>query len=363
MTADIRPEPSGKADLDESKVDEFAQRLLGTFTEGMLTLMIDLAHQTGLLDALAAGGGTSSDLAARAGLQERYARECLGALVTGDIVDYDTTADTYALPPERAVCLTGAGSQNLAPISQVVTLLGKHVAGVAKVFRDGGGIPYSAYRPEFTTVMDGVSRGFFDGQLIDGLLPLTGDLPRLLTEGIRVADVGCGTGHSTNVLAGAFPRSTFVGYDISEEAIGEARAEAADLGLTNVSFEVVDVATLRPELALDAAFAFDAIHDQVAPAAVLERVHRALVPGGVFVMLDTKAASTLAGNIGNPLAPFLYSVSTLHCMTVSLAHGGAGLGTVWGEQLARRMLGDAGFVDVTVHDVPDDPMDSLYVCH
>jgi hypothetical protein len=88
-----------------------------------------------------------------------------------------------------------------------------------------------------------------------------------------------------------------------------------------------------------------------------------LVPGGLFVMFDIRAASGVAGNLDNPLAPFLYTISTLHCMTVSLAEGGTGLGTVWGEQLALRMLADAGFVNVEVHEVPDDPLDSLYVCH
>jgi hypothetical protein len=108
-------------------------------------------------------------------------------------------------------------------------------------------------------------------------------------------------------------------------------------------------------------FAFDAIHDQADPAGALHRVHDALEPGGVFVMFDTKAATALEDNVGNPFAPWLYAVSTLHCMTVSLARGGAGLGTAWGEQLALRMLADAGFVDVTVSDVPDDPVDVLYV--
>jgi trans-aconitate methyltransferase len=200
-----------------------------------------------------------------------------------------------------------------------------------------------------------------DGQLIDGVLPLAGDLTDRLRRGIRVADIGCGTGHAINLLARAFPASSFTGYDIAPDAIERARDEASRWGLPNASFAVRDVAQLPADPPFGAVFAFDAVHDQADPAGVLRRVHDALEPGGAFVMFDIKAASAVEDNIGNPFAPFLYAVSTLHCMTVSLAAGGAGLGTVWGEELALRMLADAGFSDVTVSDVPDDPLDSLYV--
>ncbi len=352
---------SGPAVLDKARIERFAERLFGTYTESVATLVLDLAHRTGLLETLGAGAGTSQELAERAGLNERYVREGLGALVTAGIVDYDADRRRYALPAEHAVCLTGPGSLNLAPVAQLTSLLARHVPGVATAFRDGGGVPYSEFRPEFTSVMDALNRGLLDGQLIDGILPLAGDLVERLTAGIRVADVGCGTGHAVNLLARAFPRSTFVGYDIAADAVAAARAEAASWGLPNATFEVVDVAALPTDAPFGAITAFDATHDQVDPAGVLRRVRAALAPDGVFVMMDVKAASALEDNLGNPLAPWLYGVSTLHCMTVSLAEGGAGLGTVWGEQLARRMLADAGFTAVEVHDVPDDPFDSLYV--
>lgn len=345
------------ATLDD-RIEQFAGTLLATYTAGVTTLMIDLAGRTGLLDVLAAGPGTSAELAERAGLTERYVRECLGALATAGIVEYGS--GTFTLPPAHAACLTGEGSTNIAPMARVCTLLAPHVPAVARAFREGGGVPYEAFRPDFTDVMDGMSRGLMEGQLIDGIVPLVAGLPERLAAGARVADIGCGTGHSTNLLARAFPRSTFSGYDISVEAVERARAEARDWGLTNVRFDVVDVVAL-PEDGLDAVFAFDVIHDQVDPAGVLAAVRRALRTDGVFVMMDVKAASRLEDNIGNPLAPLLYGVSTLHCMTVSLAHGGAGLGTMWGRELACAMLADAGLGDVTVHDVPDDPLDSLYV--
>jgi SAM-dependent methyltransferase len=356
-TAAPAPEPA----LDEDRVAAFAEQLFGTYTAGTVSLMVDLASRTGLLDALGAGPGTGAELAARAGLAERYVRECLGALVTAGMVGYEPGTGRYTLPPEHAVCLTGPGSSNLAPFSRVVGLLGRHVGAVAEAFRTGGGVPYEAFRPEFTDVMDGLSRGAFDGQLLDGILPLTGELPARLAAGARAADVGCGTGHAVNLMARAFPASTFTGYDLGADAIAQARAEAAAWGLANASFEVLDAALLPVEPAFTAVFAFDAIHDQVDPAGVLARARAALEPGGWFVMMDIRAGSALEDNVGNPMAPLLYAMSTLHCLTVSLAHGGAGLGAVWGEQRALQMLADAGFVDVAVHEVPDDPLDSLYV--
>lgn len=354
------PEPPAVG-LDADRIGKFAGKLIDIYAAGTVTLMIDLAHRNGLFEALAAGPGTSEELAGRAGLQERYVRECLGALVTGGLVEYEPGGRHYTLPAEHAVCLTGAGSLNMAPFAQITTLLAKHVDGVSRAFREGGGVPYDAFRPEFTDVMDANSRGGLDGQLLTGLLPLAEGLTELLTGGVRAADIGCGTGHAVNLMARAFPRSTFTGYDLAADAVEKGRAEAAEYGLDNATFEVRDIAGLPTRPPFDVIFAFDTVHDQAAPQAVLDRACAALVPGGMFVMVDVKASSHLEKNVGNPLAPWIYSISTLHCMTVSLAAGGAGLGTAWGEELARTMLTDAGFEGIEVHDVPDDPTNSLYV--
>jgi SAM-dependent methyltransferase len=346
--------------LDQEKVEGFAQRVFGAYVDSMLVLMIDLADRTGLL-AVMDEPGTSQELADRASLDERYVREMLGALVTGGIATYEAATTRYRLPAEHAVCLTGEGSANLAPLSRIPTLLANYLDDAEVVVREGGGIPYERFRPGFTSVMDGVSRGVFDEQLVPAILPLAEGLVDDLHRGIQVVDIGCGTGHSTVVLARTFPASTFVGYDLAADALEVGRAEAAAEGLTNVRFEVRDVRDLPDDPPVDLVCGFDVIHDQADPEAVLARVHRALRPGGCFLMMDIKAASRLEDNLDNPFAPFLYTVSTLHCMTVSLAQGGAGLGTVWGEQLAQSMLADAGFAEVTVHDVPDDPLNQVYL--
>jgi hypothetical protein len=125
-------EPTLEVPLDPEAVERFADNLLATFTAGMITLMIDLADRTGLLAALEAGPGTSTELATRAGLTERYVRECLGALTTAEIVNYDSSTARFTLPPENAACLTGSGKANLAPMAGVTTLLAPHVPGVAR---------------------------------------------------------------------------------------------------------------------------------------------------------------------------------------------------------------------------------------
>ena len=346
--------------FDPIEMEQFGGQLLSIYAGSMLSYMIDIGHRTGLFAAAAQGPATSQELADRAGLQERYVREWLGSMVTGNIFDYDPATVTYTLPVSHAAMLTD-GPMNLAPMAALGTHLGKHVHQVARAFREGGGVPYSEYRPEFTDVMDSISRVQYDGFLVDAYVPLVPGLRDRLETGIRVADVACGTGHALVVLARAFPASTFVGYDLDDGAIGRARAEAAGAQLTNVTFEVADAARLDVRTPFDLIFVFDAVHDQVDPQAVLANIHRALNPDGVFFMKEPHGADSLEANIGNPMAPLLYACSTLHCMTVSLAHGGAGIGTVFAEKLALEMLAEAGFTSVEVQVAPGDPADAVYL--
>jgi 2-polyprenyl-3-methyl-5-hydroxy-6-metoxy-1,4-benzoquinol methylase len=176
-----------------------------------------------------------------------------------------------------------------------------------------------------------------------------------------VADIGCGSGHAINLMARAFPASRFAGYDIAEEGIRAAHAEAEAMGLRNARFEVRDVTALDLHGRFDLITAFDAIHDQAHPAQVLAGIAGALRPGGIFLMVDIRASSNLEENLDLPMAPFLYTASTMHCMTVSLALAGDGLGTMWGEQTARRMLADAGFTSVRVEQVEGDAFNAYYI--
>lgn len=223
------------------------------------------------------------------------------------------------------------------------------------------GLPYSAY-PRFHTLMAEESGEVFDAALVDVILPMADGLPARLAAGVDVADIGCGSGHAINVMAQAFPASRFTGIDFSDEGLGVGRAEAQRLGLQNAQFVAADVATLDAVEAYDVITVFDAIHDQAQPARVLANIQRALRPGGVFLMVDIKASSRLEDNVGVPMAPYLYTVSTMHCMSVSLGLDGAGLGTCWGRQLATSMLADAGFTEVDVREIDSDPLNFYYVC-
>jgi SAM-dependent methyltransferase len=161
-------------------------------------------------------------------------------------------------------------------------------------------------------------------------------------------------------MARHYPNSSFVGYDLDAEGIARGSAEAAEMGLSNARFEVLDVSRLPDDVEFDLITSFDSIHDQRDPATTLRRVAEALAPDGVYVMVEPKASSRLEDNIGDPFAPYLYGVSVLHCLTVSLAEGGLGLGTAWGEQTARRMLEEAGFTNVDVVDAPG-PQNSIFI--
>ena len=182
-----------------------------------------------------------------------------------------------------------------------------------------------------------------------------------LKSGIDVLDVGCGSGRALNLMAHNFPNSRFVGYDISEEGIARAQAEAKENNTTNVRFEVKDAASLDEVGDYDLITTFDAVHDQAKPASVLQGIAEALRPDGVYLMQDIAGSSHLHNNMDHPLGPLLYTVSTMHCTTVSLAQSGEGLGTMWGEEKAREMLREAGFAKVEVKQLPHDIANSYYI--
>ncbi|ETZ31110.1 class I SAM-dependent methyltransferase [Mycobacterium intracellulare] len=342
--------------------EEFTERIAATLDGASLTILLSIGHQTGLLDTMAGlPPSTSAQIADAAGLDERYVREWLGGMTTGRVVEYDADTATYSLPAHRAGVLTrAAGAQNLAVVAQFLPLLGEVEQKIIGCFRAGGGLPYSEF-PRFHQLMAEESGAMYDASLVDVVLPLVDGLVERLRTGADVADFGCGSGHAVNVMAQAFPASRFTGIDFSEQAIATGIREAADRGLTNATFESHDLSELDKPEAYDVITVFDAIHDQARPARVLENIYRALRPGGVLLMADIKASSRLEENVGVPMSTYLYTTSLMHCMTVSLALDGAGLGTAWGTQLAVAMLGDAGFDDVRVAEIEADPINNYYI--
>ncbi len=348
--------------IDQKKAEAFAGQMFDTLNKGATVLMMSIGHKTGLFDTLSElPPSTSEQIALKAGLSERYVREWLGVMVTARIIEHDSNRGTYNLPPEHAGFLTHhSGPNNLARMAQLIPMLGDVEDRIVECFREGGGVSYSHF-PHFHQIMAELSGSTFDATLIESTLPLVDGLIKRLNNGIDVSDIGCGAGHAINLMARAFPRSRFTGFDFSEEAVQSARNEAATQGLANARFEVRDVAALDSENQFDLITAFDAIHDQARPASVLEAVARALRDDGVFLMVDIAASSNVGENIDHPIGPWIYAVSCMHCMTVSLALNGEGLGAAWGEQRAREMLNEAGFTSVEVRRVEGDFLNNFYI--
>ncbi|GIV98578.1 MAG: transcriptional regulator [Herpetosiphonaceae bacterium] len=356
---------STQTEFDSAKAQAFADQLLTVINYGSLALMISIGHRTGLFDTMhGLPPATAKEIAQKAGLNERYVREWLGAMVTAGVVDVDPSSTYYRLPAEHAAFLTrAAAADNIAVFTQYVAVLGAVEDEIVECFKHGGGVPYDKF-PRFHAVMAEDSGQSVLSSLESHVLPLVPGLTDRLAQGIRVLDVGCGSGRILNRLAELYPNSQFTGIDLSPDAIGAARSEAAHKGLRNVEFIVRDAsdfdATAEPE-AFDLITTFDAIHDQAKPLNVLKGIYRALKPDGVYLMQDIRGSSHVYNDIGHPLGPFLYTISTMHCMTVSLAQGGEGLGAMWGEEKTREYLQNAGFRSIETRQLAHDFQNNWYI--
>lgn len=348
--------------IDQQAAERFVEQVAGLIDAGAVAAMMAIGHRTALFDTMAAlPASTSAEIAAAAGLAERYVREWLAVMVTGRIVVYDPAARTYALPAEHAACLTReAQLGNMAVYTQHVALLGEMQERLLHCFRTGEGTSYDEYRC-FHQIMEEDSAQTVTAGLFTSILPLVGGIEQRLAEGIDVLDAGCGRGTAIRVMAARFPRSRFVGYDLSHEATGFAQAEADAAGLRNVVFEPRDLSSYDEANRFDFITSFDAIHDLPDPAGHVRRMRTALRDGGIYLVQDVGGSARLENNLDFPMASMLYAVSVAHCMPVSLGQGGAGLGTMWGWETAQAMLEEAGFPSVTRHVLPHDPMNVWFV--
>ena len=353
---------TSQAKLDQAKLDGFAERMVRVLNDAGLALMTSIGHRTRLFEVMGRLEPSSvATISRTAGLNERYVKEWLGAMVTGRIVNYDPTNRTYSLPAEHAALLTPAAApNNLAVPAQFLAILGSVEDRIVDCFRNGGGVPYSEYK-RFHEAMAEESSQTVGAVLSDSILPLIPEMKDRLEDQATVLDVGCGRGKSLNLLAVMFPKSNFTGYDLSREAIAAAKHEAKEQQLKNVKFKAQDVATLEEKEKYDLITAFDSIHDQARPQGVLNNIAKALKPDGVFLMQDIAGSSMLENNLDRPLGPFGYTISCMHCMSVSLARNGDGLGAMWGEEKASEMLKRAGFDSIEVNSLPHDILNSYYV--
>jgi 2-polyprenyl-3-methyl-5-hydroxy-6-metoxy-1,4-benzoquinol methylase len=351
--------------FDQGKAEAFAGELLTALNHGALCLMVSVGHRTGLFDVMSTmPPATSEEIAAEAGLHERYVREWLGAMTTARVVKVDPATGRFSLPAEHAAFLTrAAAADNIGVFAQYIAVLGGVEDAIVDCFRAGGGVPYSRFT-RFHEVMAEDSGQSVLSSLETHILPLVPGIADRLSRGIRMLDVGCGRGRILNRLAALYPGSRFVGMDLSQEAVTSAREEASGAGRDNVMFIAVDLSdfdrTAEPDT-FDFITTFDAIHDQARPLNVLKGIHRALKADGVYLMQDISGSSHVDKDIEHPIGTFLYTISCMHCMTVSLAQGGEGLGAMWGEERTRDYLEKAGFRSITTHRLAHDIQNNWYV--
>ena len=298
--------------FDEPKAEAFGEKMVGVLNNSFLGLMSSIGHQTGLFDNMAdLAPSTSGQIATAANLNECYVREWLGAMVTGGIIDYEPIGKTYLLPPEHAHSITRAAEgDNIAFYTSYIALMGEVEQQLIDCFRNGGGVPYSAY-PRFQPLQAEETGMVHDASLLDGILPLVPGLIQRLEAGIQVADIGCGHGHSAILIAQAFPNSQIFGYDLSESGIAAAQQEAADLGVSNATFEVIDATKLNSPDRFDLVTAFDVIHDLAQPVQVLKSIADSLKPDGAYLMGEFAASSNLEENLDHMLGPTLFGISVI----------------------------------------------------
>ncbi len=355
-------------------MSQFAKKMTEILNHGALNLAMAMGYKHQIFDTLEELNKpvTVSELALASGFHPRYLKEWLGIMVTAQIIDLckdQKGEETYFLPPEHASFLTRkGGSMNMGVYTQEIPLLTAcAMDSVTQAFRTGDGVPFSRY-PEFQGFMAELSDAKHEKVLIDHFLPTVdqGQLCARLSQGIRVCDLGCGHGVALNLMARAFPNSSFVGIDNHHEAIRQGAAAAREAGIDNATYLAQDAADIHRKDELSSRFdyicAFDAIHDQSHPLDVLKGVIHMLAPGGLFSMIEIQARSSPADNMDHPMGPFLYTVSLMHCLPVGLNDNGAGLGMMWGQEKAEALLRDAGFEEIEISPMEHDPFNLHYLC-
>ncbi|MEE8602699.1 class I SAM-dependent methyltransferase [Euzebya tangerina] len=347
---------------DRREAGDFARSLVGHLSSAMTVNALRLGQLLGLLEPLTNTWMTVAELAVATGTHQRHLTEWAGLLTTAGVLEADESGAEvrFHLPTAHAAALTLPTPYNISPMVAMATTSAATLEAQAETFRTGGGIGYADRVLDPDITVDALTRNRYDALLIDSYLGQVDELTARLTEGARVLELGCGRGHASRLIARAFPASTVVGLDISEAAIHAAGAAAAEAGLANASF-VVGSATEPPSGPWDVIVALDVIHDLAEPFAALTATRAVLADDGRFVMIDSGAPPTLAERSELPWAPMMYGVSLAHCMSVSLAQGGEGLGAMWGREAVQDALARAGFQDVAAHQLKGNPMDLMYV--
>ena len=330
---------------DREKTAALAGRVLQDWGGAHVVALAYIGDQLGLFRALAEGGpATSRDLALRAGLNERYVREWAATMAAAEYIEYDPADRAFRMTLEQiAVLADDANTAFLGGGFQYAQTCVQQVPQLMQAFRDGGGIAFADFGPEISQAIERLFARGYEREVAARWLPALGEVYERVQAGAEVAEVGCGAGQALIPVATSFKRSRFVGYDVDEGSVRRARHRVAEAGLGDrVSFELTPAEDIPHEDHFDLVMAFNCIHDMANPRGALAAIRRALKPDGVFLWSEANSSDRIEENI-NPMGRLLYGTSTMHCMTVSLAHGGEGLGSVVGEEKARELGSEAGF--------------------
>jgi ubiquinone/menaquinone biosynthesis C-methylase UbiE len=330
-------------------------------TGAAVSMMTSVGYQTGLFEKMAAlPPSTSLEIAAAAGLQERYVREWLSAMASAGVLTYDPADGTFALPASHVRTLTQmGGAENAGPMARLLASIGATEHRLISAFRDGGGVSYGQFR-NLGTIIAETGDGVLCSRL-DAIAEVSPSLRERLRAGIEVLDLGCGRGRAAMLLARRFPRSRFVGIDLSLSSIQAARQDAEEYGLQNVSFQVGDAAVLSDEGRFGLVLTFNSMHEQARPEVVLRAIYRSMKKGAMYLMIEPDGSSHLEENLDLPLSTVLYTISTFLSLPVSHAAGGEGLGMLWGRENAVAMLRATGFSEIRVEPLADDPINACFV--
>jgi len=346
--------------VDQAKTEAFLGKVLSDTSGLTTTIMASIGDRLGLFKQLAQAPATSAQLAARAEINERYAREWLGAMASAGYVAYDPASQRFTLPAEHLPVLAQEGNPIFfGGIHQMLAGMVGPLNQLVDAFQHGGGVPQSAYDDNMWDGLERYTAMWFENLLIPEWIPAMPDVQAKLEQGVLVADVGCGRGRALIKLAQTYPRSRYVGYDVFAPAIERAAQNAQAAGVADrVRFEQRDVSTGLPEQ-YDVITTFDVIHDAIDPRGLLRTIRQALRPDGSYVCLDINCAEHLEGNAG-PLGSLFYGFSVLYCMTTSLSGHGEGLGTAGlPEGKLKELSLAAGFSNV--RRVPlENPFNNLY---
>jgi SAM-dependent methyltransferase len=331
--------------IDQEKLNQFMQKAVGDLGAIFHAALVVIGDKLGLYRAMAeAGPVTSSELAKRAGASERYVREWLAANAASGYVNYDAAAGRYSLSAEQSFALAEEGSPAFLPGAfQVATAALKAEPKIAEAFRTGSGLGWHEHDPGLFQGTERFFRPGYAANLIGAWIPSLEGVEAKLRQGARVADVGCGHGASTILMAQAYQRSTFTGFDYHEASIERARKAAYEAGVAErVNFEVAS-AKNYPGRDYDFIAFFDCLHDMGDPVGAASYVRKTLAPDGVLMIVEPYANDRIEENL-NPVGRMFYSASTLICTPASLSQEvGLALGAQAGEARMREVVTKGGF--------------------